>query len=177
MSEIPASGAAPSKLPSVAIGAAVYALLGIGLTFLTFRVGGAAMYASLCGLCLVMLLGPVLAVWHYTSTYRLTLLAGPGAAIGAMTGAAGALLSGVLTQALIAIQLLPDQAEQLAIQRANMIEMGMDPAQVNEAMAAAGTGPFSNPWLALVLSTVIAAALGAAIGAISASLFKKGDPV
>ena len=176
MSELPAASAAPSKGPSVAIGAAVYALLGIGLTFLTFRVGGAAMYASLCGLCLVMLAGPGLAVWHYTSTHRLTLLAGPGASIGAMTGAAGALLSGLLTQALIAVNLLPDQAEQLEIQRASMIQMGMDPAQVNEAMASAGTGPFSDPWIALVLSTVIAAALGAAIGAIAASLFKKGDP-
>lgn len=171
------SDLSPPRGPSVALGAAVYTLLGVGLTFLTFRLGGAAMYVSGCGLCLVMLLGPALGVWHYTSTHRLTLLAGPGAAIGAMTGAAGALLQLALTQALMAAGLLPDQAEQLAIQRANLIQMGMDPAQVSEALASASAGPLSNPWLAGVLSVALAAALGAAVGAIAASLFKKGDRV
>ena len=165
----------PSKTPSVALGAAVYTVVGVGLTFLTFRLGGAAMYASLCGLCGVIVLAPGIAVWHYATTHRRTLLAGEGAGLGAIAGLAGALLSAAVTQVLMAVNALPDQAEQIEIQRANMIAMGMDPAQVSAALASASTGVMSNPLVAIVLSALLAAAVGAGVGALAASAFKRGE--
>lgn len=166
----------PDKKPSILIGAVAYTVISVGAAFLVSRGGMTLQYVSGCLACVSVLVGPMLAVWHYTSTHRLTLLAGPGAALGAITGAIGAVLAGILQQVLIAANVLPDVAETLAMQRQQMIAQGMDPAQVDSAMkmgeqfSALG----SNPVVGIALGVVIGAALGALFGALAASVFKKG---
>ena len=173
MSEI----APPDKKPSILIGALVYAVISLGSAFLVSKGGMSMQYAAGCLGCLVILAGPAIAVWHYTSTYKVTMLAGPGAAMGAITGAIGALIGGLAQQALIALNVLPDVAEALAMQRNRMIAQGMDPAQVDQAMkmGESFSGLSSNPVLGIAVGIVFGAALGALFGALATLVFKKGD--
>lgn len=178
MSESPASGAAPPKGPSIAIGAAVYALLSVGVALLTIR--AASLQTALgCVGCLVILAGPMLAVWHYTSTYRRTLLAGEGAGMGAITGAVGALISGVLSQLLILANVLPTPAEMIAIQRQQMVQKGLSPEQIASAMSFAEKmgGLSANPVVGTAVGVLLGALFGALFGMVAASVFKKGDAV
>ncbi|HEX8387142.1 MAG TPA: hypothetical protein VF576_13210, partial [Rubricoccaceae bacterium] len=124
----------PSKTPSIALGAAAYVVLTLGNAFLLLRGGMALQSLAGCLACLVVLAGPMLAVWHYTSTYRVTLLPGQGAGLGAVTGAVGAAVAGLIQQALMALDVHPDAAETIAMQREQMLSQGMDPAQIESAM-------------------------------------------
>ena len=166
----------PDKKPSIAIGVAAYVVLSVGVAFLAAQGGTVVQSAAGCAGCLVLLAGPMLAIWHYTSTHRVTLLAGPGAAMGAITGAVGAVVAGAITQALMAANVLPDVAETLANQRRQMLDQGMDPAAVDRAMAIGEQfgGLASNPLAGIVVNALIGAALGALFGALAASVFKKG---
>ena len=166
----------PDKKPSIAIGVAAYVVLSVGVAFLSAQGGTVTQSIAGCLGCAVLLAGPVLAVWHYTSTHRVTLLAGPGAAMGAITGAVGAVLAGAIQQALMAASVLPSVAETLANQRRQMIEQGMDAAEADRAMAFAEQlgGLTSNPVLGIVVGALLGAALGALFGALAASVFKKG---
>ena len=165
----------PTKLPSIVIGAAVYTVLAVILSFIAFSGGMVASIAGTCGLCLTALVGPLVAVWHYTSTHRLTIPAGAGAGIGAAVGALGAVLNAVVTFALQAVNVLPDTAEQLERTRQMMLDSGADPAQVEQQMAA--TSAFTgNPVIGIVTGIVVGAVVGAIAGAIGASVFKKGEP-
>ena len=168
----------PSKTPSIVLGAAAYAVLSIGFAFLALRGGTAVQAAAGCFGCFVILAGPMLAVWHYTSTHRLTLLPGQGAGLGAITGALGALASGLASQALVALDVLPDVAETLAVQRDQMRSQGMDPAQIDSAMGFAETlsGLSANPVVGILSGIVLGAALGALFGALASVTFKKGGP-
>ena len=168
----------PSKNPSIALGVVAYVVLSLGAAFLILQGGTALGALAGCLGCLVILAGPMLAVWHYTSTHRVTLLPGQGAGLGAITGAAGALVAGLIQQALIALDVLPDTAESLAMQREEMLSQGMDPAQIDSAMSFAESlgGLTSNPFMGLVLGVVLGAALGALFGALAAVMFKKGGP-
>ena len=167
----------PSKTPSVVLGAAVYTVLAVLFSFLATRGGPALQAAAGCGVCLAVLAGPLVAVWHFASTHRATLLAGQGAGLGALAGAVGALGSGLVSQALISLDVLPDAAEALAMQRDQMLSQGMDPAQIDSAMQMAETlGTLSaNPVLGIVAGVALGAALGALVGAVGASMFRKGD--
>jgi hypothetical protein len=109
-------------------------------------------------------------VWHYTSTYRLTIPAGQGAALGAAAGAVGAVISWVLTWVLTSAGVMPDPAEQ--VRRQLESQPGMTEEQVEAAMQM--TEMFSGP-LGIVAGILIGAVLGAIVGAIAALVFKKGD--
>ena len=167
----------PSKTPSVVLGAAVYTVLSVLFSFLAFRGGPVVQSVAGCGVCLAVLAGPLVAVWHFASTHRATLLAGQGAGLGAITGAVGALGSGLVSQALIALDVLPDAAEALAGQRDQMLSQGMDPAQIDSAMRFAEqmSALTANPVLGILAGVAIGAALGALAGALGASMFKKGE--
>ena len=162
----------PTKLPSIVIGAAVYTVLAVILSFLALSGGMTASIVGSCGLCLTALVGPLVAVWHYTTTHSLTIPAGTGAGIGAGAGALGAILGGIVSLLLQTVGVLPDSAEQLEQQRRTMLDAGMDPAQVDQQLELAAS--FSNPVIGLVLGIVIGAVVGAIAGAIGASVFKKG---
>jgi hypothetical protein len=168
----------PSKTPSIALGAVAYVVLSLGAAFLVVQGGTVLGALAGCFGCLVILAGPMLAVWHYTSTHRVTLLPGQGAGLGAITGAVGAVVSGLIQQALIALDVLPDTAEAMAMQRDEMLSQGMDPAQIDSAMGFAEQlgGMTSNPFMSILFGLVIGAALGALFGALASVMFKKGGP-
>lgn len=163
----------PSKTTSILIGAAVYAVVGALMTFVSISGGLATAALGGCGACLAAFAGPVVAVWHYVTTYRLTLPAGSGAGLGAITGLAGAVLSTVLTFVLRAINVFPTAAEAVEIQRRLMIEAGLDAAQVDAQLAAgqAMSGPVFEIGVAVVSGLVI----GAIGGAIAAAVIKRGE--
>lgn len=157
----------PSKWTSILIGALAYTVLGILIQFL-FQGGGPM--AGILG-CLVMLSAGLVAVWHYTSTYHLTIPAGQGASIGALAGVIGGLIAGALSWMLIAAGLFPDPLE--LARRQLEAQPGMTEEQMEQAMAMAET--FSNPVIGMGIGLVLGALVGAVSGAIGAVLFKKGD--
>lgn len=166
----------PSKTPSIALGAAVSVILSLALSFAILGMGTTGQAIVGCATCLLVFIGPLVAVWHYTSTHRVTLPAGPGAGLGAITGAVGALVAGLVQQVLILANLYPDAAELLERQREQMIASGLDPAQIDQAMQMAETmgGMASNPILGIGLNVLIGAVIGAIGGAVGAAIFKKG---
>lgn len=155
-----------TRLPSVALGAAVYALLSILLAVATARASGALASLSLCGLCGVMIAGPLVAVRH--AARRAPILAGPAAGVGALAAALGALVSAGLTEALMALGALPTLAEQAASEQARATALGVDPQQAADAIAAASSGAFGDPLVMALLTAALAALLGAAVGALAA---------
>lgn len=166
----------PSKTPSIALGALVSVVLSLALSFGILSLGPTGQTVAGCGACLLAFVGPLLAVWHYTSTHRLTLPAGPGASLGAITGAVAAIVGGLIQQGLILSGLYPNAAELMERQRQAMLDSGMDPAQIEQGMQMAEQmgGLASNPVLGIVIGVVIGAVVGALGGAIGAAVFKKG---
>lgn len=162
-----------SKMQSALLGALVYVVLG---TIAQFIVVNSGMIGSPVGgllLCLVAIIAPVVAVWHYTSTNSLTIPAGEGAGLGALASVAGAVISGVISLLLQAVGLFPSTEEMLEMQREQMVSQGMSAEQVEQAMEMASN--FSNPLIGFVIGIVVGAVLGAIAGAISALIFKKGE--
>lgn len=165
----------PSKTPSITIGAAVYAVVSLLTTFLTINATGTGgQFASGTIGCLIGLIAPVVAVWHYTSTHQLTIPAAQGAGVGALSALAGAALAGLIQFGLQAIGVLPSTAEIIERQREQMIASGQVTAEQYDQMMSGMGGLASNPLLGLVVGIVIATILGAIAGAIAAAIFKKG---
>ena len=158
----------PSKLPSILIGALIYAVVGAIGGVLSVAGGGMQYVGGALG-CLAMIFGAAGAVWHYTSTHRLTLPAGPGAALGAGAGALGALISWALTWVLTTTGIMPDPMEAA---RRQLEGQGMSEEQIEAAMQM--TEMFSGP-LGVVVGLGIGALIGAVVGAIAALVFKKGE--
>lgn len=123
--------------------------------------------------CLGVIIGALVAVWHYTNTYALTIAAGEGAGLGALAGALGAVISGVLTLALVPLGL--DTNTILADFFVENFADQLDPEQLAELeeQLAAGTTPGSL-LVGTLLGAGISAIFGAIGGAIGAALFKKG---
>ena len=165
----------PSRTPSIAIGVSFYVVLSLATSYLLFN-GGTAM-STLAGLlsCLVAVLAPVVAVWHYTSTHHLTLLPGPGAGLGAAVGAAGAVLSGLIGWALQQAGVFPSTDEMMAQTRRQMIEDGLSPDEVDGMMEMMG-GMSQSLVTQLGIGVVVGLIVGAVAGAIAAQIFKKGEP-
>ena len=162
----------PSKTQSILLGALVSAVLGTVLSILAFSGGMALQVLSGCGACLAAFVGPMVAVWHYTSTHGLTVSAGSGAGLGAITGVVGAVISAVLAFVFRAVGLVPTVAEMQEQQREMMVERGMDPAQIDQAIASSAW--MSGPVAEIVIGLLAGAIVGAIGGAIAASIFKKG---
>ena len=165
----------PSKTPSIAVGVAVYVVLGLISAFIMFNGGtGAQMLGSVFG-CLVMLTVPVVAVWHYASSNALTLSAGQGAGLGALATAVGVVISGLISLGLQAVGAFPSNEEIMDRQRDQLIAQGnMSPEDVDQMMGFFG-GMADNPLLSLGSNALIGAVVGAIAGAIAAAVFKKGD--
>ena len=164
----------PSKNSSIAVGVAVYVVLGLVAAFITFSGGTATQ--TLGGLlsCLIGLAAPVVAVWHYTSTHSLTIPAGAGAGLGAITSAVGAVISTLLSWTFQRIGIFPTTAEMMEQQRDQMIAQGMSPEDVDGMMEMFG-GMGDNLLLQLGIGVVLGAVIGAIAGAVAAAVFKKGD--
>lgn len=123
--------------------------------------------------CLGVIIGAVVAVWHYTSSQRLTITAGQGASIGALSAIVGALISTVLNLALTSLGL--DFSGVFNEAMLDLFRDMMPPEQIAEMERQMREGQSAGQ---LIVSSVIAifvfAIFGAAGGAIGAALFKKG---
>lgn len=161
----------PSKTQSILIAALVGAVLSVLTSFLASSGGGMQYVGSALG-CISIIAVPLIAVWHYTNTHRLTLSAGSGAGLGAIAAIASGLLGYIITFALQAINVLPSQEELIDMQREQMLSQGMTAEQIEQTMgfAAAMTGP-----IGIIVGVIVAAVIGAIVGAIGASIFKKAE--
>ncbi|MEO0559720.1 MAG: hypothetical protein AAF170_16230 [Bacteroidota bacterium] len=160
----------PSKTQSILVAAVVGAVLSVLTQFLASSGGGVQYVGSALG-CISIIAVPLIAVWHYTNTHRLTLNAGSGAGLGAMASIASGLLGYIIAFGLQAVGVLPTQEEIIAAQREDLLSQGLTAEQIDQAMgfATAMTGP-----VGIIVGLVIAAVVGAIVGAIGASVFKKG---
>lgn len=161
----------PNKLNSILIGGLIYGVLGTVISVLSAS-GGAMQNVGGVLCCLAIVGGAAGAVWHYATTYRLTIPAGQGAALGAGAGVLGAAVSGLLTWLLQLVGVIPDTAAQLERARRDLASQGMSPEQIEMAMQWGEM--FSGP-IGIVSALVVSALLGALIGAIAALIFKRGD--
>ena len=149
----------PSKTQSILLGSLVAGLL--STSYLGF-------INAFC--CAGIIIGGLVAVWHYTNTYNLTILGGQGSAMGALAGVIGAVIGGLLTYVL---ELIGVPGTQEAVQ--GLFEGFMSPEQLEqmEAQQEASRGP-AGMLISLVVGAVLGAIFGAIGGAIGAAVFKKG---
>lgn len=161
----------PSKTQSILLGAGVYAVAGLITAFIAVNGGTAGGYLAGVLCCLTALIGPFIAVWHYTSTNRLTIPAGTGAGIGAAAVVIGGVISYGITLVLQAISVYPSDAELMDRQREQLLAQGLEPEAIESAMQ---MGEMFSGIAGAAINLVIAAVIGAIAGAIAASVFKKG---
>ncbi len=150
------------KLTSALIGGLAGGLLGAVLTLFQNPV--------LNGLaCLALIVAGMVAVWHYTGEHAVTLTGGQGVGLGALAGAAGGVISGLLGLFFRFVGVLPGPMEQLEESGA-MDQMEGGALGFMEFMA----GPAGQA-LGLVIGVVFGVILGLIGGAIGAAVFKKGE--
>lgn len=153
-----------TKTQSILIGALVYVFLGVLVSLLAAGGGPGAVLD-----CLALLGSAMVAVWHYTSTNRLTILAGEGAGMGALVGLVGAVVGGLLGLLLVNLGIQPDPVDVMLEQ---FEAQGLTEEQIDQMMDFASL--FAHPVLMLVSSALVGGIGGAIGGAIGAALFKKG---
>ncbi len=150
------------KQQSIFLGGAVVGLLSTSyLSFINF----------LC--CLGVIIGAMVAVWHYTSTNSLTIRPGEGAVMGLTAAVVGSIIALVLNYILLKIGVRHD----LAISNFFM-EIARDslpPEQYREMMDQQNAPITLGSYLGSgLIGIVISAVFGAVGGAIGAAVFKKG---
>jgi len=156
------------KWTSILIGALAGTLALLISTVLSDPTNPMGNIASTAICCLGVISAGLVAVWHYASTNGVTIAGGEGAGMGAAAGAVAAILTGLLSYALIAAGILPDPEVVMEEMLRNMPE---DQRAMAERFGGIGTGP-----LGWIINAVIYAVIGAIGGAIGAALFKKGGP-
>ena len=152
----------PDTKQSIILGALVSGIL--GTSYLGY-------INLLC--CLGVIVGALVAVWHYTDTNEITIPTGKGAGLGAMAALGGALIALVLNFVLIQAGIRHDLAGvEFMI---NNLGDSMAPEQL-EAMEMQLEAPFQlGPYLLNgIFGFAISAAFGAIGGSLGAKLFKKG---
>lgn len=154
----------PSKSQSILLGGAA-----MGVAAAIFSLIPVGPIGSCLG-CIITIGAGVLAVWHYTTTYNLTITGGSGAGMGAQAGVVAAIVSALISFVLIAIGIAPDPAE--AINQA--IATGQMDEETGDMVRGFMEGP-AYYGIVLVVSLIIGAIAGAIGGAIGAAMFQKGD--
>ncbi|ACY48804.1 hypothetical protein [Rhodothermus marinus] len=148
------------KLPSILLGGAVVGVANVLIAQIPV-VGG-------CLACLLYIGAGMLAVWHYTNAYRVTLPGGQGAVMGLLAGIVAALTSGVLSILLIRIGVLPDPIAAMEAS-GQLSQMPPEQAEMTVRVVRMLTGP-----LGLLIGAVIGGLIGLIGGVIGAATFKKG---
>lgn len=150
------------KQQSIILGGAVVALL--STSYLGF-------INCLC--CLGVVVGSMLAVWHYTETNGLTIKAGEGAVMGLVAALLGSVVAVVLNYVLMQMGIRHDVALLNAILDA--FRESMPPEQYEDLAAQAEEPLRLGPYLFnSTLGVAVSGIFGAVGGAIGAALFKKG---
>lgn len=122
--------------------------------------------------CAGVILGAIVSVWHYTNDQGVTIEAGDGALMGAAAGAIGAILSTILTLAIIQpLGLGLDQVMMDFIQEMDLPAETREQIEMQSEQGSSIGGMVFGAFLNLVLFSIF----GAIGGAIGAAIFKKGD--
>lgn len=161
----------PDKTPSILLGAAVYVVVSLALSFIALNGGTSGQYLTSALCCLFAVVVPAVAVWHYTHTYHVTIPAGTGAGIGALAIVLGGVVSYVIQKGLQVVGAFPSDAEILERTREQLSLQGLEPEQIEQAM---GMSEMFQGVVGFAINLVIAAVIGAIAGAVAASIFKKG---
>ena len=121
--------------------------------------------------CLIGLTSGLIAVWHYTGEYELTLKSGEGVKLGALAGVVSALVAFLLVRVLMFMGVMPtasDVIEQLAD------SPGMENAGGQLDMAVQWI-EISMGWGGLIIGLVVGSLFGLLGGMMGAAMFKKGS--
>lgn len=161
----------PPKTQSVLLGAALYTVLSLITGFIALNSGqvGQSLTGLLC--CLVAIGSPMLAVWHYTNEYNLTIPAGPGAAMGALVVVIGGAISYGIQRILQATGAFPTDEEIMERTRDQLASQGMDAEQIEQIM---GFAEMSSGITGFLVNLVVAVVIGVVGGVLGAVIFKKG---
>ena len=161
----------PSKTQSILLGAALYTVLSLITGFIALNSGqvGQSLTGLLC--CLVAIGSPMLAVWHYTNEYKLTLPAGPGAGMGALVVLIGGAVSYGIQRILQATGAFPTDEEIIERTRDQLAAQGLEPEQIEQFM---GFAEMSSGVTGFLVNLVVAIVIGAIGGILGAIIFKKG---
>lgn len=156
----------PNKTQSILLGGLVVGIL--STSYLSF-------INLLC--CAGVIIGGLVAVWHYTSENDLTIPAGQGAAIGALAGVVGALIGAALNWVVGVVGLPDSQEVSQTIQSLITGSGAQDMSPEQEEQMRAMQERFSSPMFMIIgigVSMAVSAVFGAIGGAIGAAVFKKG---
>lgn len=152
----------PSKQQSIILGGCVVTLLSTSyLSYINF----------LC--CLGVLLGSIVAVWHYTDLNEITIKSGDGAVMGLLAALFGLVAASVLNFALIKMGIRHD----LAILQWIINTMGdsMPPEQYDSIIEQMNADITIGAMVKnLALGSIVSAIFGAIGGVLGAKMFKKG---
>ncbi len=150
----------PSKTQSILLGGLVAGLLSTS-------------YLSLINVlcCAGVIIGAIVAVWHYTSTYDLTIPTGQGATMGALAAVLGGIIGAALTYLLEAIGLPGVQELMMGYYEGFLTPEQL--AQIEQQQEAGASTGMSI--IFFFVSLFIYAIFGAVGGAIGAAVFKKGN--
>ena len=122
-----------------------------------------------CLACLIGLTSGIIAVWHYTGEYEVTIYQGDGIKIGALAGVVSALVGFLLVRILTWMGVMPTAAEIVE-------EMSNNPAMENAGSQLEAMVPlyeFFMGWGGLIIGLVIGSILGLLGGMLGAAMFKK----
>lgn len=165
-----------SKTTSILIGGLSCALLStfiqIGST--TFNPAGqnpllGAVFGCLG--CIVGLTSGLIAVWHFTGEYELTLTRGEGIKLGALAGLVSAFVGWMMVQALMVLNVMPSAEDVVELMMENP---ALDNPEANMDMVIQWI-EISMGWGGLAIALIFGPVLGLLGGMIGAAMFKKGD--
>ena len=153
----------PSKQQSIILGGIVVTILS------TSYLGLINMFC-----CLGVLLGSMVAVWHYTETYEITLKSGDGAKMGALAAIFGLVVAGILNYILIAVfDIRHDQA--IAQYMLDLFGDNMPAEQYDQTIAEMNAPLTIRKALnGMLMGLALFPAFGAIGGILGAKMFKKG---
>jgi len=161
----------PSNTTSALIGGLSTAVLVTLLNLLTLT-GNVVIQTLLgCLSCLVYLCAGLIAVWHYTTEYSLTLTGRQGVTLGLFSGAIAGATAAIIQHALVMVGIMPGPEEAMAASGVSMDQPGMEVAKIMIEMMSGTTGLV----ITIVLGVIFGGLLGLAGGAIGRSIWKKGD--
>ena len=165
----------PSKTPSILLGAVVTGILGVIFSIASQQY----QWLGIISCCLVPITGGILAVWHYTTTYELTIPGGEGARIGALTAFLGNILASILAVILSFVGIghnpfSSEAAREAALQQ--LERQNLPPEAYDQALQQIER--FTSPefiFLFALVGLIVYVLIGAVGGAIGSALFKQGD--
>ena len=157
------------------IGGLVSAIMGTGIQVVsTLSYSGMGMrpvdFLFGCLGCLTWLASGLIAVWHYTNKYQLTLTSRQGFKLGALAGLVNALAIFLFGRALVFMGIMPSAADMARLFTGNPA-FGVPDTDMDMYGEVFG---FAFVWGALLFGLVLGPLLGLIGGAIGSAMFERG---